>query len=320
MASGTKSAMKKQYKSTKNPQTEELDISRFHSSDCEELYYQIVPQEHVMYCYYFNFASLDRVGLKIRDFLVKLGISKFVEMKGLIYPNWMREFYANLHVGTHSSSKSSVVFSLVLLDNEDDSRVSDIDIGEFLSSKAVIDITDDVFENNDFGVEIRMILVALTWCLMLKIKTQHKLVRCGVIFKNQILRKLKHENIISMMDSFESLQEFCVGELFEILEDDTCLPEEQVQAISKQLVRALRYLQSNVIIHRDMKPQNILIGADLLLSYVILVLLLQCLQNTVVLRSMKGTPLYMALELVREQPYNHSADLGSLVVTPSVPK
>lgn len=26
------------------------------------------------------------------------------------------------------------------------------------------------------------------------------------------------------------------GELFEILEDDKCLPEEQVQAIAKQLV------------------------------------------------------------------------------------
>lgn len=36
--------------------------------------------------------------------------------------------------------------------------------------------------------------------------------------------------------------------------------------------------------------------------------------NTVVLRSIKGTPLYMAPELVREQPYNHTADLWSLGV------
>ncbi|KAH9310035.1 hypothetical protein KI387_037946, partial [Taxus chinensis] len=78
----------------------------------------------------------------------------------------------------------------------------------------------------------------------------------------EILRQLKHENIIEMLDAFESPQEFCVvtefaqGELFEILEDDKCLPEAQVQAIAKQLVRALYYLHSHRIIHRDMKPQK----------------------------------------------------------------
>lgn len=44
--------------------------------------------------------------------------------------------------------------------------------------------------------------------------------------------------------------EFAHGELFEILEDDQSLPEEVVQGIAKQLVRALHYLHSNRIIHR----------------------------------------------------------------------
>ncbi|KAK6946000.1 Protein kinase domain [Dillenia turbinata] len=96
----------------------------------------------------------------------------------------------------------------------------------------------------------------------------------------EIIRKLKHENIIEMLDSFESPQEFCVvtkfgrGELFEILEDDKCLPEYQVQGIAKQLVRALHYLHSNRIIHRDMKPQNILIGAGSVVKAISLHLLL----------------------------------------------
>ena len=34
--------------------------------------------------------------------------------------------------------------------------------------------------------------------------------------------------------------------------------------------------------------------------------------NTLVLTSIKGTPLYMAPELVRELPYDHTADLWSL--------
>jgi len=51
-----------------------------------------------------------------------------------------------------------------------------------------------------------------------------------------------------MVDSLETKAEFCVvtefaqGELFEILEDDTSLPEEEVRQIAKQLVKALHYL------------------------------------------------------------------------------
>ena len=45
--------------------------------------------------------------------------------------------------------------------------------------------------------------------------------------------RLKHDNIIAMVDSFETKSEFCVvtefaqGELFEVLEDDQCLPEDE---------------------------------------------------------------------------------------------
>ncbi|XP_068647491.1 serine/threonine-protein kinase TIO-like isoform X2 [Aristolochia californica] len=136
----------------------------------------------------------------------------------------------------------------------------------------------------------------------------------------EILKKLKHENIIEMLDAFESSQEFCVvtefaqGELFEVIEDDKCLPEEQVQLIAKQLVRALYYLHKNRIIHRDMKPQNILIGAGSTVKLCDFGFARAMSTNTVVLRSIKGTPLYMAPELVREQPYNHTADLWSLGV------
>ncbi|VAH26126.1 unnamed protein product [Triticum turgidum subsp. durum] len=139
-------------------------------------------------------------------------------------------------------------------------------------------------------------------------------------YSRQILRKLKHENIIEMIDAFETPQEFCVvtefaqGELFEVLEDDKCLPEEQVQAIAKQLVKALHYLHSNRIIHRDMKPQNILIGKGSIVKLCDFGFARAMSANTVVLRSIKGTPLYMAPELVREQPYNHTADLWSLGV------
>ncbi|XP_066932219.1 serine/threonine-protein kinase 36-like [Clytia hemisphaerica] len=134
----------------------------------------------------------------------------------------------------------------------------------------------------------------------------------------EIMSKLKHKNIVSLLDSFETEREVCVvieyaeGELFQILEDDLKIPEAQVQKIAAQLCEALYYLHSHRILHRDMKPQNILLtktgdvklcdfGFARAMSF-----------QTLVLTSIKGTPLYMSPELVEEKPYDHTSDLWSL--------
>ena len=106
------------------------------------------------------------------------------------------------------------------------------------------------------------------------------------------------------------------GELFEILEDDQSLPEATVQSIAKQLVRALHYLHTNRVIHRDMKPQNILIGANGVVKLCDFGFARAMSSNTMVLTSIKGTPLYMAPELVQEQPYNHTVRIISTCKSP----
>jgi len=120
-----------------------------------------------------------------------------------------------------------------------------------------------------------------------------------------------------MLDWFETKAEFGVvmelaqGELFEILEEDKKMSEDQIRRIALQLAQALYYLHSNRIIHRDMKPQNILIGSGGIIKLCDFGFARAMSQSTIVLQSIKGTPLYMAPELVQEQPYNHSVDLWS---------
>ncbi|XP_009323136.1 PREDICTED: serine/threonine-protein kinase 36, partial [Pygoscelis adeliae] len=134
----------------------------------------------------------------------------------------------------------------------------------------------------------------------------------------EIMRGLHHPNIIQMLDSFETDKEVVVvtdyaeGELFQILEDDGSLPEDQVQTIAAQLVSALYYLHSHRILHRDMKPQNILLGKDGVVKLCDFGFARAMSIHTMVLTSIKGTPLYMSPELVEERPYDHTADLWSV--------
>ena len=76
------------------------------------------------------------------------------------------------------------------------------------------------------------------------------------------------------------------------------MPENEVRKIAQQLVRALHYLHSNRIIHRDMKPQNILLSANGVVKLCDFGFARAMSTNTQVLHSIKGTPLYMAPELV----------------------
>ena len=82
-----------------------------------------------------------------------------------------------------------------------------------------------------------------------------------------ILQQRDHPNIIRLFDSAETkvdfvvVTEFAYWEFFEILRDDKRLPEAQVQLIARQLVEAFFYLHSQKIMHRDMKPQNVIVAS-----------------------------------------------------------
>jgi len=79
------------------------------------------------------------------------------------------------------------------------------------------------------------------------------------------MQSFKHRNIIKFINSyvyegqFYSVMEYAVGgELTNLLNDKKYLNEFHARKIFKQLHEAVKYIHSKDVVHRDLKPNNIL--------------------------------------------------------------
>ncbi|XP_001354387.3 serine/threonine-protein kinase fused [Drosophila pseudoobscura] len=133
-----------------------------------------------------------------------------------------------------------------------------------------------------------------------------------------IQARLKNPHVIEMIESFESkfdlfvVTEFALMDLHRYLSFNGAMAEEHARRVIGHLVSALYYLHSNRILHRDLKPQNVLLDKNMHAKLCDFGLARNMTLGTHVLTSIKGTPLYMAPELLAEQPYDHQADMWSL--------
>jgi serine/threonine-protein kinase len=83
------------------------------------------------------------------------------------------------------------------------------------------------------------------------------------------LARLNHENIIAGIDVGEAggiryfAMEYVEGEpLSATIEREGALPEKRVLKIAMQIARALAHAEKNGLVHRDVKPQNIMLGRN----------------------------------------------------------
>jgi serine/threonine-protein kinase len=83
------------------------------------------------------------------------------------------------------------------------------------------------------------------------------------------LARLSHPNLVRVTDFFEEggnaylVMGFVEGDsLATRIARDGALPETEVLAWADQLLDALSYCHANGVIHRDVKPQNVIIGPD----------------------------------------------------------
>lgn len=130
-----------------------------------------------------------------------------------------------------------------------------------------------------------------------------------------------------MVESFETIDlivvvtELAEIDLYKFLRElklrRTKLAEQHVQKLACDLLSALHYLHSKRILHRDLKPQNILLNNhrdvnNMQAKLCDFGLARYMDSNTFLMTSIKGTPLYMAPEVLHENLYDEKADFWSI--------
>uniref|UniRef100_A0A671TH10 non-specific serine/threonine protein kinase n=1 Tax=Sparus aurata TaxID=8175 RepID=A0A671TH10_SPAAU len=137
----------------------------------------------------------------------------------------------------------------------------------------------------------------------------------------KILKELKHENIVRLLDYQVHFLCYCNGgDLAEYLHSKGTLSEDTIHIFLQQISQAMKILQSKGILHRDLKPQNILLChpegrrsspintcikiADFGFA--------RHLQTNTMAATLCGSPMYMAPEVIMSQHYDAKADLWSI--------
>ncbi|XP_057960481.1 mitogen-activated protein kinase kinase kinase NPK1-like isoform X2 [Malania oleifera] len=136
----------------------------------------------------------------------------------------------------------------------------------------------------------------------------------------KLLKNLSHPNIVRYLgtvreeETLNILLEFVPGgSISSLLGKFGSFPEAVIRMYTKQLLLGLEYLHENGIMHRDIKGANILVDnkgciklADFGASK----------QATISgAKSMKGTPYWMAPEVILQTGHNFSADIWSVGCT-----
>jgi len=198
-------------------------------------------------------------------------------------------------------------------------------------------INKRVIANGSFGKIVCATDTINNIKVVLKILTLNGLdTKLSSELKAEILvsKMLTHKNIVKYIDTLKNdkylvlVYEYCNnGTLTNLMkqlkkETDYQVKEEKIKSIMLQLKNALNYLYDNTILHRDLKPDNILFNmydnnefvlklADFGFSRIFNKNAVTDIGHAPLIQTYCGTPIYMAPELLIQNTYNVKADLWS---------
>ncbi|XP_078263376.1 serine/threonine-protein kinase PAK 4-like [Rhinoraja longicauda] len=133
-----------------------------------------------------------------------------------------------------------------------------------------------------------------------------------------IMRDYQHEHVVKMYSSHLVDDQLWVvmellqgGSLTDIILH-TRLDEQQIATVCLSILKALAYLHSQGVIHRDIKSNSILLALDGTVKLSDFGFCAQVSEEIPRRRSLVGTPYWMAPEVIARLPYGPEVDIWSL--------